>query len=820
MHTLELRPDRNFEGTTEASAQIFSSLASIKSSFLKKLFGEEEPIVFEILSFDQKTHFFVHLPEDIASYVESQIVAQYPKVSILGTSDPLVSRLAGKKVAYSGLGLSAAFYYPLKTWRDFSDSDPLSAILGAMAKAENDDILLVQIVVLPAGSGWRNAGSRAISQGIVGSDGLPKAHPKAALIERKLAQNGFRVGIRLLAASADEKRSRQLVSSLAGSFGALTLGESNSFSLSQPHFYQQKSYLGSIIARTARYVPSSQFLTVDELATIFHLPSLGLSGIKNVSWGGSLLGEPPDDLPIAIGATDEERSKINFLARTEFKNQLIAFGIKKIDRRRHVYIIGKTGTGKSTLIANMAINDMRNGEGVAVVDPHGDLSEILLDYIPSYRINDVAYLDAASSAKRPFRMNLFEVKNPEHGELVASGVVSIFQKLYGYSWGPRLEYILRNAILTLVARPNSTLVDVPRILTDPGFRRSVVENITDPVLKNFWSVEFEQMGDRLQAEAISPILNKVGQFVSSPTIREIIGYPTSTIDLEDVMNNGKIIILNLSQGRLGEDNAALLGALLITKIQLAAMNRASIREEERRDFYLYVDEFQNFATSSFIKILSEARKYRLNLTVANQYAGQVAEDVQKAIFGNVGTLISFLVGAEDAQILTREFGSTYKEEDLVGLDNFQTILKLAIDGKTSRPFFGYTLPLPRSKNQNREKVVRVSQERYTREAGTGFLEQYAQRDVGRDTDTGTDRRRNERRGSSRRDGGGSDEGRRGPRREHERDIAVGVPRRDTGTDKDRSEEVVGQKVEVKTPVVEQSQEDSKIQKEGTVYEGK
>lgn len=761
----ELRPDRDFEGTPESAAQVFSSLTSLKSSFLKKLFGTEEPIIFEIFSYEQTTHFLIHLPEEIASYVEGQVAAQYPKASVVSISNPLPEIIQAKTLSYGSLTLSAPHYYPLKTWRDYADSDPLSAVLGTMAKAEKDDVLLIQIAILPTGSSWRNAGSRALAQGIPGPEGTPKAHPKASLIEKKLSQNGFRVGIKLLAASTGEKRSKQLVSSLAGSFGALTLGESNGFIFTKPRFYQQKGFLNSIVAMSASYIPRNQFLTVDELATIFHLPSQTLSGIRNVAWGGSLLGEPPDTLPTAIGTTDEGRREVNFMARTEHKGQLVAFGIKKEDRRRHIYMVGKTGTGKSTLIANMVINDMRNGEGLAIVDPHGDLSEIILDYIPSHRINDLAYLDAAASAQRPFRMNLFEVKNPEHGELVASGVVSIFQKLYGYSWGPRLEYILRNAILTLVARPNSTLVDVPRLLTDTSFRRGVVDHMTDPVLKNFWVSEFEKMGDRLQSEAISPILNKVGQFVSSPTIREIIGYPTSTINLEEVMNEGKIVILNLSQGRLGEDNAALLGALMITKIQLAAMNRAAVPEEQRRDFYLYVDEFQNFATNSFVKILSEARKYRLDLTVANQYIGQVSEEVQKAIFGNVGTLVSFLVGAEDAQILTREFGAIYKEEDLVRLDNFQIVLKLAIDSKTSRPFFAYTLPLPRSKNQNREKVVRVSQERYTREAGTGFTQELYQpqvqqnRQERRDETRGGRQERDRNRGRYRNQRGGYGHGR-------------------------------------------------------------
>lgn len=715
---LELHPDRVSEATPESAAQVFSSLYGKSPGFFSRLISGEKPFVFEILSYGQITHFLAHLPQELTSYVQGQFAAQYPKAGISKVADPLPQSLSKKQISFGSLKLSSDYYFPLKTWREFVDADPLSAILGNMAKAERGDVMLVQLALLPVPGNWRkNATYFGETGGGVNEEGDKQPHPKASLIEQKVVQNGFRVGIRLLTASDASARANQLLSSLAGSFGVLTRGGSNSLASSRPRFYEKDKFLRAILLRKGGFVPKNQILNVDEIASIFHLPNVNLSGVKSVSWGGSLLGEPPENLPVIEGLSAEEKKEINFFGRTNFKNQDVVFGIKRQDRRRHMYAIGKSGTGKSTLIANMAINDMRHGEGLAVVDPHGDLSEILLSYIPSFRINDVAYLDAAVSGKRPFRMNLFEVKNPEHGELVASGVVSIFQKLYGYSWGPRLEYILRNAILTLIARPNSTLVDVPRLLTDAGFRKRVVATLDDPVLCNFWEKEFEQMGDRLQAEAISPILNKVGQFVSSPTIREIIGYPNSTIDLEEAMNGGKIIILNLSQGRLGEDNAALLGAMLITKIQLAAMNRAAIAEEARRDFYLYVDEFQNFATHSFIKVLSEARKYRLNLTLANQYMGQVSEEVQGAIFGNVGTLVSFLVGATDAEVLEKEYGGVYTQADLVSLDNYQVALRLAIDGRSSRPFSGHTLPLPKSKNKNREKVIRVSQERYTKERG-------------------------------------------------------------------------------------------------------
>lgn len=460
-------------------------------------------------------------------------------------------------------------------------------------------------------------------------------------------------------------------------------------------------------------MPMRQVLNVQEIATMFHFPTLKLATIRNISWYKTILSEPPENLPVAEGLTDAEKENINFFAKTEFKNKLAVFGIKTVDRRKHVYIIGKTGTGKSTFIANLAISDMRNRKGFCVIDPHGDLSEILLNYIPSYRVNDVIYLDP-SNPDRAFSLNPLEVQNPHQKELVVSGIVGIFHKLYAHSWGPRLEYILRNALLSVIDLPNANLIMVTDILTDDKFRAKAVEELKDPILRNYWVNEFANMTDRLKAESLAPILNKVGQFTSSHLIRNIIKNPKSTIDLEKVMNEGKILILNLAQGKLGEDNAALLGAMTITKLQLAAMNRVSQKEEERRDFYLYVDEFQNFATSSFIKILSEARKYRLNLILANQYIAQIPEDVRAAIFGNAGTMLSFIIGAQDSPYMAKEFGERFKEEDLIALGNYQAIIKIAIDGITQAPFLCYTLPLPKSATQNREKVIKSSLERYTK----------------------------------------------------------------------------------------------------------
>ncbi len=408
--------------------------------------------------------------------------------------------------------------------------------------------------------------------------------------------------------------------------------------------------------------------------------------------------------------------EITYFAKTNFRNQTREFGIKKDDRRRHMYVIGKTGSGKSEVLKNMAIQDIYNGNGLAVVDPHGELVEDLLNAIPAQRINDVVYFNP-SDVDYPLAFNILEsVDEPHQKNLVASGLIGIFKKLWADSWGPRLEYLLRNAILALLDYPGATLLGVTRILVDKEYRKKVVDKINDPVVKSFWTQEYPKYNQQFQVEAISPIQNKVGQFLSLSLIRNIVGQVKSTIDLREIMDNKKILLLNLSKGRIGEDASALLGAMMITKIQMAAMGRVDIPENKREDFYLYVDEFQNFVTNSFADILSEARKYRLNLIIAHQYIAQLVTTdstrVRDAVFGNVGTLVTFRVGADDAEFLAKEFTPTFDETDLVNLAKYDIYLKLMIDGLASTPFSATTLP-PLPKDQlNEEKIIKVTRERY------------------------------------------------------------------------------------------------------------
>ncbi|MEN8252011.1 MAG: CxxC-x17-CxxC domain-containing protein [Patescibacteria group bacterium] len=411
-------------------------------------------------------------------------------------------------------------------------------------------------------------------------------------------------------------------------------------------------------------------------------------------------------------------SEITAFAETNFRNQKSAFGIKTDDRRRHLYAIGKTGMGKTNMLENLAIQDIRNGHGMCFVDPHGDTAEKLISMIPPERINDVIYFNPADQ-EFPIAFNVLEEVPKEFRPLVASGLIGVFQKLWADSWGPRLEYILRNAILALLETPGSTLLGVMRILTDKKYRIRVSNNITDPVVKAFWTDEFPQWNERVLQEVISPIQNKVGQFLTSPIIRNLLGQTKSAFDVRQVMDEQKILILNLSKGRIGEDNSALVGAMMITKIQLAAMGRVDMAEEDRKDFYLYVDEFQNFSTEAFANILSEARKYRLNLILANQYILQLDEVVRDAVFGNVGTIVSFRVGATDAEYLEKEFEPIFTMNDIVNLPKYNIYLKLMIDGISGDAFSASTLPpIDRKYEDSTQKVVKVSRERYAQDVQT------------------------------------------------------------------------------------------------------
>ena len=407
----------------------------------------------------------------------------------------------------------------------------------------------------------------------------------------------------------------------------------------------------------------------------------------------------------------EKEKNIHF-AKTVYHGKEKEFGIKTDDRRRHMYMIGKTGMGKTALLENMAIQDICEGKGVGIVDPHGEFAEKMLNFIPKSRINDVIYFNPAD-LDYPLAFNVMEKIDFTHRHLVSAGLLGVFKKIWPDVWSARMEYILNNTILALLEVPGTTLLGINMMLADKKYREKIVEKVTDPAIKSFWVREFATYPERFREEAVAPIQNKIGQFISAPIIRNIVGQVRSAIDMRELMDNGKILILNLSKGRMGEDPSKLLGALLITKLQLAAMSRVDIPESERKDFFLYVDEFQNFATDAFATVLSEARKYRLSLILAHQYITQMEETVQDAVFGNIGTMVSFRVGATDAEFLEKEFAPEFLLNNFVSLPKYNIYLKLMIDGVASAPFSAQTLqPFTVPQINYCENIIKVSRERY------------------------------------------------------------------------------------------------------------
>jgi hypothetical protein len=529
---------------------------------------------------------------------------------------------------------------------------------------------------------------------------------KAAHTERmeaafaKLHHHVFEARVRLIvrgapgAVTAAQKRMHEM----AGALGSFSRSAGAEFQLGpvRPRGSRQESKLGP-----------PMLLSSEELSTLWH-PATETVQSPGLEVNASRELEPPVALP-----TVERETAI--LGRTQFRERHQLFGIRRDDRRRHLLIVGKTGMGKTTLLRQLLQSDVEAGRGVALLDPHGDLAEAVAAAIPRHRTNDVILFDAGDRG-HPLSFNLMADCHPDQRSLVASGIVSAFKKIYGDSWGPRLEHVLRNALLALLEHPGTSLLSVSRLLGDAHYRAALVGRIADPIVRTFWQREFASWRPQYMTEAIAPVQNKIGQFLSHPVLRAILGQSDSSLDLRRVLDEGKVLIVNLSKGRIGEDGSQLLGALLVTGLQLASMSRSDVPEERRRDFYLYVDEFQNFATESFATVLSEARKYRLNCILSHQYLGQLDEAIANAVFGNVGSLLSFQVGANDADFLAAQLGPGVESADLMALPKFAAYMRLLIDGLPSRPFSMRTVApsTPRDAAERFEIVRRVSRRRYAR----------------------------------------------------------------------------------------------------------
>ncbi len=706
MKYLAVKVPKNNEYTYEQGLALFSSLAGLagKSSFFD-IFNKKpgKSFSFNILSAKQRIHFIVAVEEEELDHLTNQLLAQYPKAEITEVPgfkfrSPYVYELIPSK----------SDYISIKTMDQFKGVDPMASLLSAISRSSDPKaVFWLQIVLVPTSGAWQNSALAYIDSLAKVAEGLSQTQQKRneiALIQEKVKHQGFNTYIRIL--SNNESNLNLFYSA----FNVYAQASGNSLIAKEPGRLKKDKLLDAI--NSHKPGGKSAILNTLEISSIWHLPTPQVS-IPNIIWGKNLTIESPANLPIVTEEmTEEEKNSITFFGKTKFKNADAIFGVKNSDRLKHMYIVGKTGTGKSTLLENMAIDDIRKGHGVAVLDPHGDTVKHIMEFIPKKRIQDVCYFNPADP-EYAYPLNILDIPNNSQKELMVSGIISIFYKLYGHSWGPRLEYILRNVLFTLVNQENATLSDVLTLLLDKNYRKRAVDNLEDPILKQFWEKEFDRMDPKQVTEAISPILNKVGQFVTSPLIRKVISSPRSKVRIEDIMNTGKILLCDLSQGKIGEDNATLLGSMIITQIQIASMNRAYLPESERRPFYLYVDEFQNFATSSFIKILSESRKYKLALTLANQYINQIDPEVINAILGNVGTLMTLSVGAQDALILSREFGQLdVTPEDLSSLEKYQMLLRLSVDSQTTQPFQAFTLPLPKNVSGHSEKIIESSRRRF------------------------------------------------------------------------------------------------------------
>ncbi len=721
-----------------AAEQMLAALHGIlRSKRELKISGTlQEHVSLEVAAIGQRIRFYIWTPKHLQAFVEGQIYAQYPTVQIYEQEDDYSDRRLHQTVIHtSELSLGENETLPIKTFPSF-EVDPLAAITATLAKLDKEDEeMWIQIMGRPIPDSWHRKSAKAVArirnrQGLGGGELVsyaaqafaalarpPTASEKdksvpdlserdksrISAIEEKSTKLGYQVKVRLLYAGHDQRTARLRMQALVGAFKQFNTTNLNGFQARNVSFNRDKQ-----LEYQARFfIDQGYILNIEELASLFHLPHTTVE-TPNIVWATVKTAEPPSNVPIQLAGKETD---ISLFGVTNFRGDNTIFGIFRSDRGRHVYILGQTGTGKSGALELLTLSDIYYDQGFAVIDPHGDYAHHVLTYIPERRVDDVVYFNPADR-DFPIGFNPLEVIDPTLKGHISSELVGVLKRLFSDSWGPRLEYILRYTLLALLDYPDSTLLDITRMLTEKKFRQDVVSHIEDPVVRNFWVNEFASWNDKFATEAVAPVLNKVGAFTANPMVRNIIGQPKSTFNIRQIMDQGKILIVNLSRGLIGEDNAGILGAMMVTKIQLAAMSRADVPEEERRPFYLYVDEFQNFATDSFATILSEARKYALYLTIANQYIAQMEQPVRDAVFGNVGTIMSFRVSPDDSPFLQKYFEPQFESADLIQQHNRYFVISMTIGGEKAPGFSAKTLNLPQPAADLTTNIIELSRQRY------------------------------------------------------------------------------------------------------------
>lgn len=674
---------RDNEIKIDAAEQMFASLHGIYKGGFWSFLKPQEHLSFEIVARKEDIRFYISCPKKLMDLVEKQVHGAYPGADIKEVDEYTIFSENGK-VASSALRLKGADFFPIRSYRDLP-TDPLSSITSVLAKMQGEEGAVMQVLVQPAVGTWQKLGRSYVSK-VKKDESNPekasfKVDPKTLeAIEQKTAKPGFHTVVRLVVSSDTKESADAHLANLLSAFHQFS-SDHNSFT--KVKMLLKKLFMVDFIYRyfpilNLPFFKQYSVLNSDELATIFHFPNKSIE-TPHIFWLNAKRAPAPVQIPTS-GL---------FLGASRYRGVERPIYISEDDRRRHMYIIGKTGTGKSQLLEELAMQDIHAGRGVAIIDPHGDLIDGILTRIPPERAEDVIYFDP-SDAERPMGLNMLEASTEEQKHYVVTSIVGLMYKLYDPMKtgiiGPRFEHAIRNAMLTVMYEPGSTFVEVVRVLTDSSFVQELLPKVQDPIIRRYWTDQIAQTADFHKSEVLDYIVSKFGRFVTNKLMRNIIGQSQSSFDFRTVMDKGKVLLINLSKGKIGEENSNFLGLILVPKILIAAMSRQDVPEEARRDFYLYVDEFQNFATPDFAQILSEARKYRLNLIVANQFIGQMEEEVKNAVFGNVGSLVAFRVGVTDANYLQHEFQPTFNEVDLINIDRFNAYIKTIVHNEPVKPF--------------------------------------------------------------------------------------------------------------------------------------
>lgn len=698
---LQISMPRDNEVKIDAAEQLMGSLASIRKSGHFLSFVSQPRLSFEIVGMPGDIRFYVHVPNKLRDLVEKQINGAYPDAEILVVTEQSTrmshEKVIGNeynifsnhgKVAFASLKLKGADYKPIKVFKDIA-VDPLSTITSVLAKMTEGEGAAIQIMVSPADSKWKQMGKAYLTK-TKKNESNPETAKYSAdskeleAIENKIGKPGFNVVVRMVVSSSTKESADAHLSNLKSSF--TQFDGYNSFTKNKHYF--KSMFMTDFLYRYMPMRGQTSVLTSEELSTLFHLPNKSIT-TPNIHW--LTAKRVPAPANIATSGL--------YLGKSAYRGIVRPVYMDMDDRRRHTYIIGKTGTGKSEFLKSMVMQDIKNGQGLALIDPHGDLIEDILPLIPPNRAEDVILFDP-SDTQRPMGLNMLDANTEEQKHFVVSSIIGLMYKLFDPHQtgiiGPRFEHAVRNAMLTVMTEKGATFVEVVRVLTDAAYVQELLPKVTDPIVRRYWTDQIAQTSDFHKSEVLDYITSKFGRFVTNKMIRNIIGQSESAFNFRQVMDEGKILLVNLSKGRIGEENSNFLGLILVPKILVAAMSRQDLPKDKRRDFFLYVDEFQNFATPDFAQILSEARKYKLNLIVANQFIGQMEEEVKNAIFGNVGTIVSFRVGVDDANYLQHQFQPEFSVADLINVERYNTYVKTIVDGE---PVTSFSMDLTRDMSE-------------------------------------------------------------------------------------------------------------------------